>query len=269
MNSLLAKKIEQSQKFLENGTRIPVTKLGVDGNIVLGIKTPEKNMYSAVQLGFGKKKKKTSKGTKTNHAILREIRIKDEDSQMPNIGDAINASDIFKVGDVINITGVSKGKGFAGGVKRYNFRGGPRTHGQSDRERAPGSIGSSTTPGRVYKGKRMAGRMGHDQVTVRNLTIVSVDNENILVTGLVPGGRNSLLIVKKVSENKKFVPLFTTSEEKPEEAKESVSAVQNDEAKQEIEEPKKESEEKKEAKAKEAPEVQKEEKKEEVKEDAK
>ena len=115
-------------------------------------------------------------------------------------GVQVNVSDVFTVGDAITVMGISKGKGFAGGVKRHHFQGGPKTHGQSDRERAPGSIGMTTTPGRVFKGKRMAGRMGNDRVTVKGLTVVSINAEkNILtVKGLVPGAKNSLLVIQKV-----------------------------------------------------------------------
>ena len=107
--------------------------------------------------------------------------------------------DIFEQGEKVNVTGISKGKGFQGGVKRYNFRGGPKTHGQSARHRAPGSIGAGTTPGRVLKGMRMAGRMGGDRVTVKNLEIVLSDPDRnlLLVKGAVPGRRNSLLVIKK------------------------------------------------------------------------
>ena len=124
---------------------------------------------------------------------------------------------------MINVTGVPKGKGYAGVVKRHHFKGGPRTHGQSDRERAPGSIGQTTTPGRVYKGKRMAGRMGHETATIRNLEVLDVSADLILVKGLVPGGRNTLIILKKVGENKKFVPLYKEIDEE-ESADQSPSA---------------------------------------------
>lgn len=236
MNSILAKKIDQGQKFLENGKRIPVTKLGVDGNVVVAIKT------SSVQLGFEKRVKlRAPKSSKSPYQFLREVRMADGQT-MPAIGDALKASEIFKPGDIINVTGISKGKGYAGGVKRYNFRGGPRTHGQSDRERAPGSIGTTTTPGRVLKGKRMAGRMGHEQVTVRNIRIVSVDDSYILVKGLVPGVRNGLLVLKKVGEDKKFVPLYAdkvkeetkvTEETKETEVKVAASAKGSSEPKEE------------------------------------
>jgi large subunit ribosomal protein L3 len=221
MNSLLARKVEQGQKFLENGLRIPVTKMMVNGNVVVSIKTQARDKYSAVQLGFEKTTKKIApKSNKSPYQFLREIRMADAEV-LPAVGDVIKASEIFKPGDVINVTGISKGKGYAGGVKRYHFRGGPRTHGQSDRERAPGAIGSGTTPGRVIKGKRMAGRMGQEQVTVTNLKIVAVDDKFVLVKGLVPGSRNTLLTLKKVDVDKKFIPLFTEKikEEVKEEAK--------------------------------------------------
>ena len=248
MNSMLAKKVEQGQKFFENGIRIPVTKLNVNGNIVIAIKTQAKDKYSAVQLGFDKRvKARKPKSNKSIFNFLREVRMADADA-MPAVGDLIKASEIFKPGDVVNVTGISKGKGYAGGVKRYGFHGGPRTHGQSDRERAPGSIGSSTTPGRVYKGKRMAGRMGHEQVTVKNIRIVSVDDSFILVKGLVPGGRNTLLMIKKVGVDKKFVPLYSEKteqiktepkEEKPEEKVEEIKVeeVKVEEKKEKTEKP--------------------------------
>ncbi|OGH37923.1 MAG: 50S ribosomal protein L3 [Candidatus Levybacteria bacterium RIFCSPLOWO2_01_FULL_38_21] len=215
VQTILGQKIDQSQKFLEDGTRIPVTRLWVKGNVVVAVKTKDKHNYSAIQLGFGKRKKanKALLGHIKRASLpkapkfLKEIRLNNEDS-LPNLGEIINATEVFKPGDVIDVTGISKGKGFAGVVKRHHFKGGPRTHGQSDRERAPGSIGQTTTPGRVYKGKRMAGRMGHERVTIKNLEIVDVSEDTILVKGLVPGGKDSLIMVKKVSENKKFVPLY-------------------------------------------------------------
>ena len=111
---------------------------------------------------------------------------------------------MFKSGDMVNISGISKGKGFAGGVKRYHFAGGPKTHGQSDRHRAPGSVGSTTTPGRVFKGLRMAGHMGNRRVTVRGLEVVEVDLERhvVLVKGAVPGAKNGLLLIKKSGKGK-------------------------------------------------------------------
>lgn len=229
MNSILAKKIEQGQKFLENGVRIPTTKLGVDGNVVVALKTQDRDQYLAVQLGFEKRSKAPkTKSTKSPFRFLREVRMADGTTDLPKVGDTLSASLIFKPGDIVNVTGISKGKGYAGGVKRHHFKGGPRTHGQSDRERAPGAIGTSTTPGRVYKGKRMAGRMGHEQVTVKNLLVEFVDDKYILVKGLVPGGRNNLLMVKKVGESKNFAPLYA---DKPVEIREEIKVEVKEEAK--------------------------------------
>lgn len=212
--TILGQKKEQSQKFLENGVRIPVTRIWVKGNVVTNVRTADKNHYSAIQLGFGTKKNATksvignTKGASLEQApnFLKEVRI-DVDTDL-TAGTVINPSEILAEGDIINVTGVSKGKGYAGVVKRYGFHGGPKTHGQSDRHRAPGSIGQGTTPGRVYRGKRMAGRMGDESVTIRNLVVVGVTEDEILVKGLVPGGINTMVIVKKVGANKKFVPLF-------------------------------------------------------------
>jgi len=120
----------------------------------------------------------------------------------------------LKSGDLVKVTGISKGKGFAGVVKRWHFKGGPKTHGQSDRQRSPGSIGQTTTPGRVYKGKKMAGRMGGRKTTLLGLTIVDINEKEkmLLVKGLVPGAKNSLLVIQKYAENKKFVPLMKPGE---------------------------------------------------------
>lgn len=222
MNALLGKKIEQSQRFLEDGTRVPVTAIAVQGNPVVGIRTVEKNGYSAVQIGFGTAKNPSKPlaglskkaNLSTTPYVLREVKVAAD--ALPEVGTAITAIDVFKPGDIIQVTGVSKGKGWAGGVKRHHFKGGPRTHGQSDRERAPGSIGQTTTPGRVYKGKRMAGRMGAEQVTVKNLTVVDVNDTTLLIAGLVPGPANNILLVTKIGEKKNFVPLYKIAQPEPE-----------------------------------------------------
>ena len=202
MDTLLAKKLLQSQVFLENGTRIPVTHLQVAGNSIMGIKTKEKDGYSAIQLGIKNRKK----------MFVREAKFDPKagsGSSVPlTVGQILNPKEVLKPGDIVNAIGISKGKGFAGGVKRYHFKGGPKTHGQGNRHRAPGSIGATTTPGRVYKGKRMAGRMGRDKVTVKNLQVVFVTESEIFVKGLVPGHINSFIILKKVGEDKKFVPIY-------------------------------------------------------------
>jgi large subunit ribosomal protein L3 len=261
IQTILGQKIDQTQKFLEDGTRIPVTLLWVAENVVVSHKTIDKNNYSAIQLGFGQKKKANksqmgqTKGANLKIApkILKEVKM---DGDLPSVGQVINAAEVFNPGDIINVTGVSKGKGYAGVVKRHHFKGGPRTHGQSDRERAPGSIGQTTTPGRVYKGKRMAGRMGHETATIRNLEVIDVLKDTILVKGLVPGGRNTLIMLKKVGENKKFVPLYREKEEvestkrsvHTEEAAEPISESSSSPASQNVEDIQTENEDKEEVK---------------------
>lgn len=227
VQALVGKKIEQTQKFLSDGRRVPTTLISVSGNVVTKILTQEKNGYFAAQLGFGTRKKPSKsllgqiKGTNVKNApfLLREVPLSDS-NLLPSVGDTIDPQEVLKPGDIVAVTGVSKGKGFAGGVKRHHFKGGPRTHGQSDRERAPGSIGQTTTPGRVYKGKRMAGRMGNETTTVKNLKVIDVTDTRLLVAGLVPGNRNSYVVVKKIGEMKEFSPLFKEvqqTENKPEE----------------------------------------------------
>lgn len=230
MNTILGLKQTVSQRFLENGTRIPVTFVRVPNNPVLAIKTMNKHGYWAVQLGCDNKKtKKNEKDKGTNQTLaprfLKEVRLKAvKEDELPKIGDMISASMVLKPGDIIDVTGMSKGKGFAGGVKRHHFKGGPRTHGQSDRERAPGSIGQTTTPGRVYKGKRMAGKMGHEQVTIKNLVVVAVNEREVAVKGVVPGIPDSLLVINKIGEKKNFIPLL--QEEEPTEQIEEIKSEQ-------------------------------------------
>ena len=236
MQAILGQKKNQTQKFLKDGRRIPVTEVIVMDNIVVSIKTQDKDGYAAVQLGYGTKKHPTkallghTKGAHMEKAplFMREIRMVDTSAaeELPKPGEFIKVVDTFKPGDIVAVTGMSNGKGFAGGVKRYHFKGGPKTHGQSDRHRAPGSIGSGTTPGRVYKGKRMAGKMGNEQVTVKNLEIVAVEGEQLLIKGVVPGVRKGLLMVKKTGEDKKFVGLLTVSKEIESVKEEVVSKVQ-------------------------------------------
>ncbi|CAN5192916.1 hypothetical protein BH09PAT1_BH09PAT1_5540 [soil metagenome] len=222
MNTLFGKKVQQTQRFLENGTRIPVTLVVAVDNVILSLKTQEKDKYSAVKLGYGKSKKSTkallgeAKKANLSYAPVKMAEVRMDDTTNLELGKTILVDEVFKSGDIVDVTGMSKGKGFASGIKRYNFRGGPKTHGQSDRHRAPGSIGSGTTPGRVYKGKRMAGNMGRDTVTVKNLVVIEVNgSENaLLISGLVPGILNGTVKVTKVGETKakNFVPLFKIEE---------------------------------------------------------
>jgi len=248
LQALIGQKISQNQTFLEDGRRIPVTEFSVMDNVVVQVKTPEKEKYTAVQMGFGLKKKPikalaghSKKAGVSAPQLIREVAWTG-DEEMPKAGDAVTVESIFQPGDIVKVTGTSKGKGFASGIKRYNFRGGPKTHGQSDRHRAPGSIGQTTTPGRVYKGKRMAGHMGVDTVTVSNLVVVDVDSENkkLFVLGLVPGNKKALLMITKTGEQKKFVRLLSVKQKEEEEQKkeaEKLAAEQEAAAKAEAEKP--------------------------------
>jgi large subunit ribosomal protein L3 len=205
MNTLFGTKGTMTQTFIE-GFRIPVTKVTLGPCTVIQVKNEKKDGYWAVQLGFGTKKTKNTskqlqghyKKANTNPRYIKEVRLTSEPKY--NVGDVITVSDIFKAGDVISVTAVNKGKGFAGGVRRFNFRGGPKTHGQSDRHRAPGSIGQTTTPGRVYKGKRMAGRMGGVQITTKNLHVLEVNSESneLLISSPIPGRTGIFLTVDKI-----------------------------------------------------------------------
>ena len=237
INSLIGIKIDQKQGFLQDGQRVPLTMVNVMGNVIAQIKKSDKEGYNSLQLGIGsnsKAKKQIvnhakSAGLKETPRFFKEIKVDDTEGAI--LGQALIASEIFEPGDIVDVTGISKGKGWAGGVKRWGFHGGPRTHGQSDRERAPGSIGQTTTPGRVYKGKKMAGRMGSDTVTVKNLEIIQVSDDGVLlIKGLVPGSLEGLVLVKKMGTNKKFVPLYKEEvvESEVEENGASQSSVSDD-----------------------------------------
>lgn len=200
MKFILGKKLEMTQVFKEDKV-IPVTLIESGPNFVTQVRTKEKDGYEAVQLGFGTKKEKNIKKPQKGHLKnlgnlrwLREFRIENPELK---IGDEINVS-TFASGDKVNVVAISKGKGFQGVVKRHGFHGGPKSHGQKDRHRAPGSIGSSF-PEHVFKGMRMAGRMGGDRVTVKNLEVVEVDSENnlIVLKGAVPGRRGTLIMIKE------------------------------------------------------------------------
>jgi large subunit ribosomal protein L3 len=205
MKGILGKKVGMTQILDEKGLIVPVTLIEAGPCYITQKKTIENDGYTAVQLGYGDIHPKSLKKPAAGHLkksstppvkFLREFRVDDLDSYEE--GQKIDAS-IFTVGDSVDVIGVSKGKGFAGSVKRHHFSGGPKTHGQSDRWRAPGSIGAGTTPGRVLKGTRMAGRMGNDQVTVQNLKValVDVDRNLIAVRGAIPGGKNGLVIIRE------------------------------------------------------------------------
>jgi large subunit ribosomal protein L3 len=210
MKGIIGKKVGMTQVFDADGQAVPVTVIQAGPCYVTQIRTEENDGYTAVQLGFEElppKRNGDSRLTKPKRGhlqrnsltlpdlrYLREFRVKELDVEE---GQRLTA-DIFQQGDRVDVVGTSKGRGFQGGMKRHHFGGGPKTHGQSDRQRAPGSIGSTTTPGRVLKGTRMAGHMGSDRVTVKNLEVVVVDAEkNLLaVRGSVPGAKGGILLVK-------------------------------------------------------------------------
>lgn len=207
MNTLFGTKGTMTQTFIE-GSRIPVTKISLGPCTVTQIKNEKNDGYWAIQLSLGTKKPKNinkplqghSKKSNTTPRYLKEIRLKEEPTY--KVGDVIKVSDIFSAGDIVSVTAVNKGKGFEGGVRRFNFRGGPKTHGQSDRHRAPGSVGQTTTPGRVYKGKRMAGRMGGVQVTIKNVHIISVNDakNEISISSPIPGRPGIFMTVTRIKE---------------------------------------------------------------------
>jgi len=204
LKGLIGKKIGMTQIFDNDGVAIPVTVIEAGPCYVTQVRTPELDGYTAVQLGFDEVKPKRLTGGQIGHLkrtnlpplrFLREFRVKTVEVTE---GDAVTVES-FSVGEKVDIVGTSKGKGFQGGVKRYHFKGGPKTHGQSDRHRGPGSRGSGTTPGRVYKGARGAGHMGNDRVTASSLKVVLVDSERNLigVRGSVPGAKGGLVLIKE------------------------------------------------------------------------
>jgi large subunit ribosomal protein L3 len=218
MKGILGKKVGMTQIFDEKGEIVPVTVIEAGPCFITQLKTQDKDGYQAMQLCFGQVKEQRLSGGERGHLgllktsekhpkrrelqsvpamrHLREFRIKGDEGYAE--GQKITA-DIFAVGEHVDVIGTSKGKGFAGNVKRNHFAGGPRTHGQSDRQRAPGAIAPTTTPGRIHKGKRMAGHMGDVRVTAQNLTVVLVDAERnlIAVRGPVPGATGSLVMVEQ------------------------------------------------------------------------
>ena len=208
LHGLLGKKIGTTQVFQENGQSDCVTALWVGPCTVTQVKTTDNDGYIGVQLGYEpvKRLSKPEVGHLRNAGnlfrFLREVGV--DDISEVEVGQTVDVS-LFEEGERIDATSYSKGRGFAGGVKRHHFHGGPKTHGQSDRHRAPGSIGAGTTPGRVIKGLRMAGHMGNARITQRNLVVVSADTEKniMLVKGTIPGARNSLVILRKQVRRKK------------------------------------------------------------------
>jgi len=202
LNGILGRKMGMTQMFDENGNLQAVTAIEAGPCYVCQVKVESKDGYNAVQLGFGDSRRLNSPRRghlkKAGHQLkyLREFRV--DEAGSVEVGLEVDVS-IFDSGDRVDITGISKGKGFAGGMKRHHFSGGPKTHGQSDRHRAPGSIGGTTYPGRVLKGTKMAGHMGDSRVTVSDLKVVQADASRnlLLVKGAVPGVVNGLLLIRQ------------------------------------------------------------------------
>ncbi|RJP46922.1 MAG: 50S ribosomal protein L3 [Armatimonadetes bacterium] len=222
MNTLFGIKKQMIATYDTRGRRVGATVLEIGPNFVTQIKKKDgADAYTAVQLGFGTKKsvKKPQVGHAKKAGVevtprwLREVKA---DRINVDLGQQISVGDVFRTGDEVKVSGISKGRGFQGGVKRHGFAGGPKTHGQSDRHRAPGSIGQGTTPGRVYKGKKMAGHMGSEKVTVRGLEVVGVDKGNnwLMIKGGIPGAVGSPVIVEKMGRIKGYI---APPEEKEEE----------------------------------------------------
>jgi large subunit ribosomal protein L3 len=201
---LIARKAGMTQVFQPDGTMVAVSVLEVAPNVVTRVRTPDRDGYAAVQVGTGEGKRLTKPVAGQlkdlpQVATLREFRVAgSSDLEGYELGQRLAVADVFAEGDLVDVTGVSKGKGFAGHVKRHHFSRGPKTHG-SDHHREPGSIGPGTTPGRVYRGLRMAGHMGDERVTTKKLRVVRADAENnlLLLRGSVPGARGSLILVRK------------------------------------------------------------------------
>ena len=203
---IIGKKLGMTQVFREDGTAEAVTAIEAGPCTVVQVKTAAKEGYSSAQLGFGEARrlKSPQKGHLKGLGQFKHLReFKVDNGEEVEVGQKIDVS-LFKGGDFIDVIGVSKGKGFAGVVKRHHFSGGPKTHGQSDRHRAAGSIGAGTSPGRVFKGMRMAGHMGDRRVTVHNLEVFEADlaRNLLLVRGAVPGGRNGLVLIRKSARGK-------------------------------------------------------------------
>ncbi|OGF26482.1 50S ribosomal protein L3 [Candidatus Falkowbacteria bacterium RIFOXYA2_FULL_47_9] len=238
MKFLLGKKLEMTQIFTESGLVLPVTKVQAGQCTAVQVKSREKDGYSAVQFAYGERKKKNvakpqqghflksevrSKKSETYPRYVREMRLKDGDADISiHSGDVVDVSS-FVVGDMVSVTGTSKGKGFQGVVKRYGFSGGRKTHGNKDQLRMPGSVGAKG-PAHVFKGTRMGGRMGNEQVTTKNMEVVKVDEqENVLyLRGAVPGARNGLIVIKGEGEMK----VRSEKKEAEEEIKKEAEAIE-------------------------------------------
>ena len=202
---IIGKKIGMTQLFQESGETVAVTAIQAGPSVVTQVKSRDRDGYDAIQVGFIENRVSQSQLNSPEKGHLRDLEnvrylreFRADDTSSIKRGDRVNVG-FLKQGDLVNVIGLSKGRGFAGVVKRHHFAGGPKTHGQTDRHRAPGSIGATTSPGRVLKGKRMAGHMGNKRVTARKLEVVQADPERnlLLVKGAVPGANGGLLLIEK------------------------------------------------------------------------
>lgn len=206
IEGIYGRKVGMTTIFEESGDAIPVTVIETPPCVVVQVKTRETDGYEAIQVGFGERKRINSpmKGHVKDlgkFKILREMKV--DDISKWEVGQKVGC-EIFEPGEIVDVSGATKGRGFAGVVKRHGFHGGPKTHGQSDRHRAPGSIGSGTTPGKVWKGMRMAGHMGTEQATVKSLRVVRTDPDRgvLFISGSVPGNNGIVVKVRKSPRNK-------------------------------------------------------------------
>lgn len=206
IEGIFGRKIGMTQLFEENGDAVPVTVIDTSANVVVQVKTSDTDGYNAVQVGYGQRKKvnEPMKGHLRNlgkFAHLGEMKVDDigKWEQGAKVG-----CEIFEVGDLVDVSGATIGRGFTGVVKRWGFRGGPKTHGQSDRLRAPGSVGAGTSPGKVWKGLKMAGHMGTEQATVKSLKVVRTDPAKgvLMVRGSVPGNNGKIVKIRKSPRGK-------------------------------------------------------------------
>ena len=236
VNTLMGIKKNMTSTYDSRGRRVGATVVEITPNYITQLNA------ASIQLGFGTKKsvKKPQLGHGKKAGIempirwFREVAKTEGEDLKP--GTEVKLEQVFSIGDEIKVSGTSKGKGFQGGVRRWGFHGGPKTHGQSDRHRAPGSIGSGTTPGRVYKGKKMAGHMGNASVSTRGLEVIALDKEKNLLTikGAVPGYTGGLIMITKLGRIKGYTP---PPEEKPSEDEETAASVDSGEPKEAVVEP--------------------------------
>ncbi len=217
-------KTGMTQAWTVSGLRLPVTIIKASPMVVTQVKQSDPDGYTAVQVGIGSRRAKTITNPVAHHLAkanvtpraIREVRLSETEG---TVGDSITIDQVVKVGDIVKVSGNSKGRGFSGVMKRWGFKGGPKTHGQSDRWRAPGSIGQGTSPGRIHKGKKMAGRYGEEMFTVRNLQIIKIDtaNQEVWVSGPIPGARKTVIEIEVTKEGKfeglrEVAPVESTSE---------------------------------------------------------